>query len=130
MKERENGFYKLDGEELLYAPESVGGKDWAIRIRDHARYKYPVNGWYYFETRAEAKGFFNWEDPPEGIPDHESIPQQRERLQRIISEWAESLESKPTEKELQKLMEMTSRPVQEKSDQDLVRNKSDVSLKS
>lgn len=53
--ENGKGFYKLDGEELLYAPNGVmlSGKELYIECKDD--YTYPIEGWYYFNNELEAQ---------------------------------------------------------------------------
>lgn len=51
------GFYKLDGV-LLYAPNAVYNADYVLYAADHESYTYPVDGWYWFDTEAEARAFF------------------------------------------------------------------------
>lgn len=45
------GFYTSD---LRYAPNSVYGPGYTLLIADKDIYTYPVNGWTYFASRAEA----------------------------------------------------------------------------
>ena len=51
------GFYKLDGE-LLYGPNFVYGPTFSLLKEDHASYTYPVEGWYWFDSEADARAFF------------------------------------------------------------------------
>jgi hypothetical protein len=53
-----SGFYKLDGE-LLYGPNFVLNKDYELRRGTKDQQTYPVDGWYWFDTEAEAKTFFD-----------------------------------------------------------------------
>lgn len=53
------GFYKKEDQDLFYAPNSVYAPTYTLLIEDYETYTYPVEGWYYFETEAEAKVFFN-----------------------------------------------------------------------
>ena len=55
----EQGFYKYDEEDLLFASTSVTNKDYELHIEDKDNYTYPMHGWYYFNTLLEAKQFFN-----------------------------------------------------------------------
>ena len=54
-----SGFYKLDGEVLLYAPNFVLNANYELRKETHTEHTYPVDGWYWFETENEARQFFN-----------------------------------------------------------------------
>jgi hypothetical protein len=48
-------FYKLDWEDLLYAPNFVLNKDYELKIENKDNYDYPVWGWYYFENEEIAR---------------------------------------------------------------------------
>jgi hypothetical protein len=58
-KKMERGFYKYDNGDLFYAPNFVDAQDYTLLIEDYQTYSYPIHGWYYFESDAEAKYFFN-----------------------------------------------------------------------
>lgn len=53
----EEGFYKVDGG-LLYAPNLVSGPWGDLVAEDHESYTYPVEGWYWFDSEADARAFF------------------------------------------------------------------------
>lgn len=55
--ENTSGFYKLDGD-LLYGPNFVLNAQYELRRDTHDTYTYPVDGWYWFDTEAEARVFF------------------------------------------------------------------------
>lgn len=50
------GFYKIDPSsgELLFAPNAVHAPTFTLLREQHAEYQYPQDGWYWFDTRAEA----------------------------------------------------------------------------
>jgi hypothetical protein len=52
----EAGFYKRDPEsgELLYAPNAVYAPGFTLLKEQHAEDQYPVDGWAWFESLAEA----------------------------------------------------------------------------
>ena len=58
--ENTSGFYKLDGEELLYGPNFVLGPYSAYELRKETKdtHTYPVDGWYCFDSEENAKVFF------------------------------------------------------------------------
>lgn len=58
--ENTSGFYKLDGEELLYGPNFVFGPYSAYELRKETKdtHTYPVDGWYWFDSEEDAKVFF------------------------------------------------------------------------
>jgi hypothetical protein len=55
-----SGFYKLDGDEVLFAPNFVHGpfEAYSLTRADRLTYTYPVDGWYWFDTIALAYEFF------------------------------------------------------------------------
>ena len=53
-----SGFYKLDGE-LLYGPNFVLNANYELRREAHDQHAYPVDGWYWFDSKETALTFFN-----------------------------------------------------------------------
>lgn len=51
------GFYKLDGD-LLYGPNFVYGPTFTLLKEEHTTHTYPVEGWYWFDSEADARAFF------------------------------------------------------------------------
>lgn len=51
-------FYKEENGELLYG-QVVLNKNYELRKETHDQHTYPVDGWYWFDSEAEAKLFFN-----------------------------------------------------------------------
>jgi hypothetical protein len=58
-----SGFYKLDGG-LLYGPNYVLNQSYELRRETHTEYDYPVDGWYWFDSEADARSHF-------GLPEAE-----------------------------------------------------------
>jgi len=54
----ENGFYKIDNGELLFG-QYIESLDYKLSLDTKDNYTYPIDGWYYFETIAIARQFFN-----------------------------------------------------------------------
>lgn len=52
-----SGFYKLDGE-LLYGPNYVLNKNYALYKSDYKNHTYPVDGWYWFDSELDARNYF------------------------------------------------------------------------
>ena len=50
----EAGFYKLDGEELLHAPNRVTAPDFTLVKEDRDTYTYPRDGWSWYNTLEDA----------------------------------------------------------------------------
>lgn len=53
-----SGFYKLDGEILLFGPNFVLNKDYELRRSTKDQYTYPVDGWMWFDSEPEALAFY------------------------------------------------------------------------
>lgn len=53
-----SGFYKLDGEVLLYGTHFVLNANYELRKETNSEHSYPVDGWYWFDTEQKAKDFF------------------------------------------------------------------------
>lgn len=59
MEEDTSGFYKLDeSEDILYASYAVYNKDYTLLKDQKDSFTYPVDGWYWFNTREEAENHF------------------------------------------------------------------------
>ena len=54
-----NGFYKKDGDMLLYGPNFVLNKDYELRRENKDSYFYPVDGWIWFDNENDAYVYFN-----------------------------------------------------------------------
>lgn len=52
-----SGFYKMDGV-LLYGPNFVLNADYELHRDNHAVHTYPVDGWHWFDSEADARQFF------------------------------------------------------------------------
>jgi len=52
-----SGFYRIDdtSRNLLFGPNFVYGPGFTLLRADQATYTYPVEGWYWFESEAEAR---------------------------------------------------------------------------
>ncbi|MPL66053.1 hypothetical protein SDC9_11721 [bioreactor metagenome] len=53
-----SGFYKNDDGTLLFGPNFVESRDFKLERAKHGEYTYPVDGWYWFESEAEAREHF------------------------------------------------------------------------
>jgi hypothetical protein len=78
--ETTEGFYKLGGGSLLYGPNYVLNVNYELRKENHTNYTYPVDGWYWFDSQAEACEALGCqppapvEEPIEGFPGYDTIP--------------------------------------------------------
>lgn len=53
------GFYKQYSEtELFYGPTKITTPSFTLAAEEKDTYTYPVDGWYWFDTEAEAYSFF------------------------------------------------------------------------
>ncbi len=50
-----SGFYKLDGEELLFAPNGVYNQNFTLLREEKDSHTYPVDGWKWFNSKEEAE---------------------------------------------------------------------------
>lgn len=99
MKDINEGFYKIDGDEILYAPNFVYSKDFEIEINNKEKYTYPIHGWYYFETEESAMKFFDVKEAKEIKVEEETnrgveILVEKEKVQRGYSKKIESVSNK------------------------------------
>lgn len=53
-----SGFYTFSGNHLFHGPNFVEGPDFALYRDTHASHTYPVNGWWWFDSREEAMSHF------------------------------------------------------------------------
>jgi hypothetical protein len=53
-----SGFYKVAEDQLLYGPNTVMGADLELLRDEHDSYRYPVAGWYWFDSEEDATVFF------------------------------------------------------------------------
>lgn len=54
-----SGFYKLDEEDLLCAPNSVTSSTLSLVKEDKDSYSYPQDGWNWFNSLKDACDFYN-----------------------------------------------------------------------
>jgi len=52
-------FYKLDSDVLLSAKEQVINANYELYAAQREAYEYPIDGWYWFDSRQDALAFFN-----------------------------------------------------------------------
>jgi len=57
------GFYKYEQPTLLNGT-TVLDMHYELHANNHAEYEYPVDGWYWFESREEATQFFGITEEP------------------------------------------------------------------
>lgn len=54
-----SGFYKNENGTLIFGPNSVLNKDFELHREEKDTYEYPVEGFHWFDSEAEARTFFN-----------------------------------------------------------------------
>jgi hypothetical protein len=52
------GFYKFTGDFLSYASTGIYAPNFTLTAADHESVTYPVNGWYWFDSQAQAETFY------------------------------------------------------------------------
>lgn len=57
-----SGFYKYEEPSLLYGPNFVLDANFELRKETKNNHEYPIDGWYWFDSREEALEFFNVTD--------------------------------------------------------------------
>lgn len=60
--ENTSGFYKLQDNQLIYAPNGIMHSDYDLIAEKHLEYQYPAHGWTWFYSEEDAKQFFNIQD--------------------------------------------------------------------
>ena len=58
-----SGFYKLDGDQLLYGPNFVINANYELKRENKDQYTYPVDGWHWFDTEQQARQYWNLPEP-------------------------------------------------------------------
>ena len=68
------GFYKNDNGMILYGPNFVDAGSFLLLKEEKDTYTYPIGGWYWFDSKEDAYGFWNLPVPPDPI-DPNVLPQ-------------------------------------------------------
>lgn len=50
-----SGFYKLDADGILFAPNAVFNQNFTLLREEKDSYEYPVDGWVWFESSEDAE---------------------------------------------------------------------------
>jgi hypothetical protein len=74
------GFYKFDYE-LKYAERGVYSNSFQLDIESKSKHKYPVDGWHWFDSDADARKFFGLPEIEESTPETAEIDKHIEVLQ-------------------------------------------------
>lgn len=53
------GFYKKEGDGLLYGPNGIYTPTSSLLKENKDDYTYPIDGWYWFDDEDSAYSFFN-----------------------------------------------------------------------
>lgn len=53
-----SGFYKKEAAEILYAPNIIQGPNYALYAAEKDSYTYPVDGWIWAQSEADAITYF------------------------------------------------------------------------
>lgn len=63
-----SGFYKAEGGQLLYGPNFVLNATYALHRETHGDHVYPVDGWHWFNSEAEARAALGLSVPEGNTP--------------------------------------------------------------
>ncbi len=62
-----SGFYATNGSGVIHAPNRVCAPTFELHKHLKDTYEYPVNGWTWFESEAEARAAFGLPPAPERV---------------------------------------------------------------
>ena len=62
------GFYKNDNGTLLCGPNFVLNANYELKKETKDDHTYPVDGWYWFDSRQQALDFFGIIEQEDGTP--------------------------------------------------------------
>lgn len=90
-----SGFYKLDGiGGFLFGPNSVQGPNVSLFREEHENHTYPVDGWYWADSEAEARVLLGL--PPNTSGFYKQNPEDMEALlfepDHVDTDWGISLD--------------------------------------
>lgn len=75
------GFYKYENEYLMYAKDSVGNNLFTLTADLKDTYIYPVHGWRWFDTFADAAMYYNLDT--EGMSDEQKTEFERLKMVKM-----------------------------------------------
>lgn len=69
------GFYRFINDTLQYAADSVYGPGFKLTAANHSDYIYPVDSWFWFDSRADAESFWgiNGQSPAQWLQFAEAL---------------------------------------------------------
>jgi hypothetical protein len=67
------GFYKKEETEILYAPNTIEGPGYVLIASEKDSYDYPVDGWVWAQSEADAISYFETAD--QNIPPFDVQPE-------------------------------------------------------
>ena len=76
-----SGFYKLNKDKLLFAPNFVASKAAELKREKKDAQKYPVDGWYWFDTEDAAYAFFKIAKP---VAEGEICPTCKQAIKAVL----------------------------------------------
>ena len=68
-----SGFYKKEAAEILYAPNIIQGPSYVLFAADKDSYNYPVDGWIWAQSEADAIAYF--ETAGQNVPTFDVQPE-------------------------------------------------------
>lgn len=76
-----SGFYNYQDGGLAHAPNFVENSQFSLYRGEHHTHTYPVGGWYWFDSEADARAFFNIPQPVE-----EELPENTDNFLQLGDE--------------------------------------------
>jgi len=67
------GFYKYEPDILYHGPNFVLDLHYELIAENKDTYTYPVDGWYWFNSREEALDFWGIEEDPDSNQESDTI---------------------------------------------------------
>jgi hypothetical protein len=67
------GFYKKEDSQILYAPNIIEGPGYVLFAADKDSYEYPVEGWIWAQSEADANAYF--ESIEQAVPTFDVQPE-------------------------------------------------------
>lgn len=59
------GFYKVENAMLLYSPTTVESAEYYLTAERPGEHEYPIDGWCWFDTEAQAREALHFADENE-----------------------------------------------------------------
>ena len=67
------GFYRYEPDNLYHGPNFVLALDYQLYAENKDTYTYPVDGWYWFDSREEALNFWGIQEETDSNQEFDTI---------------------------------------------------------